>query len=76
MASTELEPPRCQLCEARLTVRNPPGGHTPEQRFCGIWYDHPPYRHDELPFGHTASVLFASPELLAQLESLQGGAAA
>lgn len=44
-----------------MELRDPPGGWTPEQRFCGIWYD---CRKGP---GHYASVLYQSPELVAFL---------
>lgn len=64
--------PRCTACGARLVLRNPPGGWTPEQRFCGTWYDHPPFGPADLPFGHTASALFESAALQAQLAAARG----
>ena len=33
--------PHCDGCGEFLELRNPAGGWTPEQRFCGVWYDHP-----------------------------------
>jgi hypothetical protein len=34
-----VERPKCPSGHGYLTLRNPPGGWTAEQEFCGIWYD-------------------------------------
>jgi hypothetical protein len=42
MSSTALaERPTCPATPAHgyLALRDPPGGWTPEQRWCGTWYD-------------------------------------
>ncbi|WP_367139289.1 hypothetical protein [Saccharothrix sp. HUAS TT1] len=69
----EQLPPWCRTCGARLELRDPPGGHTPEQQWCGIWYDHPPL--PGLPagqlVGHTGTALVMSAELQVHLEELE-----
>jgi hypothetical protein len=57
--------PQCQ-CGAYMEIRQPYGGYTPEQKFCGVWYDHPAIS-SALSFGHTTTVLYPSAELLEQL---------
>lgn len=57
--------PSCKVCGCALVLRSGFDGHgngtTAEQRWCGVWYDHPPTRFGA--FGHTSSVLLPSPEL-------------
>jgi hypothetical protein len=67
--STEAERPKCHLCGVYMELRDPPGGWTPEQRFCGIWYDHPPMRFG-VPAGHAATILYPSKELITQNKEL------
>lgn len=59
------ERPRCE-CGVYLEIRKPHGGHTPEQKFCGVWYDHPA-SHESSSAGHTRTVLYPSEALLKQL---------
>lgn len=59
--------PHCDRCGVALVLRNGyrPGdtgnGHTYAQRWCGVWYDHPP-QHGGTS-GHTDSVLLPSAAL-------------
>lgn len=73
-ASTEVEAlPACSSCGARLEVR--PGydsklrgnGSTYEQRWCGVWFDHPPVENNGSMHGHTETVLYPSEALLPTL---------
>ena len=61
---TENDPLACRSCGARL-VERPAKDQTPEQSWCGAWYDHPP-----VPRGAcgkiTSSVLIMSEALKAQ----------
>lgn len=61
-SSALAERPKCTECGAYMEIRN---GQTPEQRFCGTWYEHPqmPGAH----IGHTSSVLYPSLQLITQL---------
>lgn len=61
--------PSCSVCGVFLELRNPPGGYTPEQKFCGVWYDHPPVSLGQCSFG-TASVLYVSGALKQQLAAV------
>jgi len=54
--------PTCDTCGERFELRNPPGGWTPEQKFCGTWYDHPEGGCGQ----RLASVLYPSSVLLEQ----------
>lgn len=56
------ERPKCSGCGKYMEIRP---GHTPEQRFCGTWYEHPPMSGSNI--GHTSSVLYPSLQLAAQL---------
>lgn len=60
------EPPTCPSCGVAMAPR-PLAGQTPEQKWCGQWFDHPPI--PGVPsgslFGHPVSVLIESPELAA-----------
>lgn len=68
MSGVPAERPKC-TCGVYLVVRDGSDGHgngwTAEQRWCGVWYDHPPIAGGLL--GHTSSVLLPSPELIDQL---------
>lgn len=52
--------PQCPQGHGQMVLRDPPGGHTPEQRWCGTWYDCPPGQ-----FHCRSSVLLPSPDLRA-----------
>lgn len=66
MTTALAERPKCSVCGCYMELRAGFDGHgngsTAEQRWCGIWYDHPPAPN---LFGHTSSVLLTSPELAA-----------
>lgn len=62
----EDQKPRCHACGAAMELRNPPGGWTPEQQFCGTWYDHPVTADPSL-IGHASTVLHPSEELIQQI---------
>lgn len=68
--------PKCGQCGATLKLRdgyNPKlrgNGHTREQQWCGVWYDHPPTSPETLCAGGFRSVLFPSAALLAQEAAL------
>lgn len=60
-----LEVVRCDKCGVNLVPREVT---TPEQEWCGAWWDHPiPEGGRESLIGHTGSALFPSPELRAAL---------
>lgn len=62
------ERPKCDKCGVYLEIRGANGGGaTPEQKFCGVWYDHPPMQQGSITFGHTDSVLYPSKALREQL---------
>lgn len=61
-ATTELaERPKCNRCGQYLDLRTVT---TPEQDWCGVWYDHPPVPAGHSTFGHTHSTLYPSRELM------------
>jgi hypothetical protein len=67
--------PVCPACGAALQLRDPPGGWTEAQRFCGTWWDHPPIPPSAgLPPGHTVTALDPSPQLRAQRGDLHAEA--
>lgn len=49
---------RCKTCDMPMVQRQTT---TPEQAWCGAWWDHPQIFAGT--FGHTSSVLFSSPAL-------------
>lgn len=56
-----MELPKCQTHGIQMVLR-PLVHQTPEQKFCGAWYDCP---------ACTSTVLFQSPELRAQLDEMR-----
>lgn len=58
--------PACHSCGRFLELR-PATRQTPEQKWCGVWYDHPTGEIGTFGVGHTTSVLYESPALKAQL---------
>lgn len=56
--------PQCPKCGEYFNLRNHRGGNTPEQIWCGVWYDHPSVG---LECQSNSSVLLTSPALLRQL---------
>ncbi len=68
MSAEIAERPKCK-CGVYLEIRGDNGGGaTYEQKFCGVWYDHP-QTQDRSTIGHMSSVLYPSKALLEQLES-------
>lgn len=64
MTAAELDRlPQCPNGHGQMVLRDPPGGHTREQQWCGVWYDCPPGQ-----FRCCSSVLLPSPELRADLD--------
>ena len=57
--------PCCATCGVQLVLRDgydpamQGNGHTYEQRYCGIWYDHPPTRECT----QKQTVLYPSPRV-------------
>ena len=58
--------PTCdaETCGRELVARMP---YTPEQAWCGMWWEHPPGPPGDTGFGHTSSTIYPAPHEQAAL---------